>query len=60
MSILTGVVAAMSSFFNENLNIYSKSDREVTSIRLVAKLPTIAAYAFRKANGLDFIHPKLE
>jgi len=60
MAITVGVVAAMSSFFNDGLNIHSLIDREVTTCRLIAKMPTIAAMAYRHYIGMPFVRPKYE
>lgn len=60
MAIMVGVVAAMSAFVQDGLNIYNPIDREVTVVRLVAKIPTIAAMAFRHSKGLPFIRPNLD
>jgi citrate synthase len=58
MAILTGVFGALSAFMHEGLDIYNPKDRELAAIRIVAKLPTIAAIAFRTANGLPIVYPQ--
>jgi len=55
---LTGVFGALSAFMHEGLDIYNPKDREIAAIRIVAKLPTIAAIAFRTANGLPIVYPQ--
>lgn len=55
MSILTGVIGALSSFMHFDVNIHDPRDRENIIIKIIAKVPTIAAYAFRTANGLPLL-----
>lgn len=58
MSIICGVVGALSSFMHTDIDIHDPRDRENLMIKIVAKIPTIAAYAFRTANGLPYLQPK--
>ena len=57
MSMLCSSVAALSSFYPEAKNIQDAPQREISIIRLLAKLPTLAAFCFRHAKGLPFIYP---
>jgi citrate synthase len=57
MSMLCSSVAALSSFYPEAKNIQDPASREISIIRLLAKLPTLAAFCFRHAKGLPFIYP---
>jgi len=57
MSMLCSSVAALSSFYPEAKNISDPFQREISIIRLLAKLPTLAAFCFRHAKGLPFIYP---
>ncbi len=57
MSMLCSTVAAMSSFYPEAKNILDPENRNIQIIRLLAKLPTLAAFAFRHIKGLPFIYP---
>jgi citrate synthase len=57
MSMLCSAVAALSSFYPEAKNISDPESREISIIRLLAKVPTIAAFCFRHAKGLPFIYP---
>lgn len=57
MAILCGVVGSMSSYF-QNTDITDPRERETVIIKLIAKIPTIAAYSFRTANGLPYLYPK--
>jgi len=58
MAILTGVFGALSSFMHNDFDIKDPKDRELAAIRIIAKLPTIAAIAFRTANGLPIVYPQ--
>src|SRR3954469_18557768 len=57
MSVLCSVVAALSSFYPEAKNISDPEQRNISIIRLLAKVPTLAAFAYRHAKGLPFIYP---
>jgi citrate synthase len=57
MSMLCSAVAALSSFYPEAKNIHDAKEREISIIRLLAKLPTLAAFCYRHAKGLPFIYP---
>jgi citrate synthase len=57
MSMLCSAVAALSSFYPEAKNISDPQSREISIIRLLAKVPTLAAFCFRHAKGLPFIYP---
>lgn len=58
MAIMTGVVGAMSAFYHDSLDIADPQQREVASIRMIAKLPTIAAMAFKYSTGQPFVYPR--
>ncbi|MCP5085592.1 MAG: citrate (Si)-synthase [Rhodobacteraceae bacterium] len=58
MAIMTGVVGALSAFYHDSLDISDPWQREVASIRMIAKLPTIAAYAFKYSVGQPFVYPR--
>jgi citrate synthase len=57
MSMLCSVVAALSSFYPEAKNIFDVEQRNISIVRLLAKLPTLAAFCYRHAKGLPFIYP---
>ena len=57
MAIMMGVTGALSAFYHYNMDIHNKSHRERAMLRLIAKMPTIAAWSFRHAKGLPFIYP---
>ena len=58
MAIMTGVVGALSAFYHDSLDISDPWQREVASIRMIAKLPTISAYAYKYSIGQPFIYPR--
>ena len=57
MAVMTGVVGAMSAFYHDSTDITDPWQREVASIRLVAKMPTIAAMAYKYTIGQPFVYP---
>jgi citrate synthase len=57
MSMLCSAVAALSSFYPEAKNIQDPAQREISIIRLLAKIPTLAAFCYRHSKGLPFIYP---
>ncbi|MGF1551759.1 MAG: citrate synthase [Paracoccaceae bacterium] len=58
MAIMCGVVGAMSAFYHDSTDIRDPWQREVASIRLIAKMPTIAAWAYKYSIGQPFIYPR--
>src|SRR6478735_7308990 len=60
MSMLCSAVAALSSFYPDAKNIHDPAERHISIVRLLAKVPTIAAFCFRHVKGLPFIYPDNE
>ncbi|WP_407492932.1 citrate synthase [Pseudooceanicola sp. MF1-13] len=58
MAVMTGVVGAMSAFYHDSTDIHDPWQREVASIRLIAKMPTIAAMAYKYNIGQPFVYPR--
>jgi citrate synthase len=58
MAILSSVVSALSTFYQDSLNPLDDEQVEVSIHRLLAKLPTIAAYAYKKSTGQPFVYPQ--
>ena len=58
MAVMVGVVGAMSAFYHDSTDINDEWQREVASIRLIAKMPTIAAMAFKYTIGQPFVSPR--
>ena len=57
MSMLCSSVAALSSFYPSAHNVFDPTERYISVIRLLAKLPTLAAFAYRHVKGLPIIYP---
>jgi citrate synthase len=58
MAVMVGVVGALSAFYHDSLDINNASHREISAFRLVAKLPTIVAMAYKYSIGQPFMYPK--
>ena len=58
MAIMTGVVGAMSAFYHDSTDVTDAWQREVASIRMIAKMPTIAAMAYKYTIGQPFVYPR--
>ncbi|MDA4746650.1 citrate/2-methylcitrate synthase, partial [Enterobacter hormaechei] len=58
MAILTGLVGALSAFYHDSTDITNPHHRHVSAIRLIAKLPTLVAMAYKYSLGQPFIYPK--
>lgn len=58
MSIMISVVAGLSSFIHNTLDIKDPIQRELSAIKLIAKMPVLAAIAFRTSAGLPIVQPK--
>src|SRR6056300_1913164 len=58
MATLVGVVGAMSAFYHDSTDVNDDWQREVAAIRLIAKLPTIAAMAYKYSVGQPFVYPR--
>jgi citrate synthase len=58
MAIMVGAVGALSAFYHDSTNIDDPKQRMISSHRLIAKMPTIAARAFKYFRGQPFVHPR--
>ena len=58
MAVLVGTVGALSSFYHDSLDITDPHHREVSAIRLLAKLPTLVAMAYKYNVGQPFVYPR--
>jgi citrate synthase len=58
MSVLVGTVGALASFYHDSLDINDPHHREVSAIRLIAKMPTLVAMAYKYSMGQPFIYPR--
>jgi len=58
MAIMVGVVGALSAFYHDSLDIRDPKHREISAIRVLAKLPTIAAASYKFYTGQPFVYPR--
>ncbi len=58
MAIMTGAVGALSAFYADSINVDDAREREISAHRLIAKMPTIAARAFKYHMGQPFVSPR--
>jgi citrate synthase len=58
MAIMCGVVGALSAFYHDSTDITDARQREIASYRLIAKMPTIAAMAYKYSVGQPFVYPR--
>jgi citrate synthase len=58
MAILSAMVAALSSYYPDSLDVANVDNRDITIARLVSKVRTIAAFAYKKSIGQPFVYPK--
>jgi citrate synthase len=58
MSVLVGTVGALASFYHDSLDINDPTHRDVSAIRLVAKMPTLVAMAYKYSVGQPFVYPR--
>ncbi len=58
MAIMVGVVGALSAFYHDSLDITQEEHRETSALRLIAKVPTIAAMCYRYTMGFPFMYPR--
>jgi citrate synthase len=57
MPVLSSAVSALSTFYQDSLDPFDQRQVEISTLRLLAKLPTIAAYAYKKSVGQPFLYP---
>lgn len=57
MPVLSSAVSALGTFYQDSLDPFDEKQVEISTIRLLAKLPTIAAYAYKKSVGQPFLYP---
>jgi citrate synthase len=58
MAVMCGVVGALSAFYHDSTDIHDPAQRKIASYRLIAKMPTIAAMAYKYSVGQPFVYPK--
>ena len=60
MAIMVGAVGALSAFYHDSTNVHDEKQRQISAHRMIAKMPTIAARAFKYAVGQPFVYPRNE
>src|SRR3954470_18783704 len=60
MAVMVGVVGALSAFYHDSIDIKDPEQRDVASVRMIAKMPTIAAMAYKYSIGQPFVYPRNE
>ncbi len=60
MAVMVGTVGALSAFYHDSIDINDPIQRDIASIRMIAKMPTIAAMAYKYSIGQPFIYPRNE
>ena len=58
MAILVGMVGALSAFYHESMDLDNQNDRYLCAIRLIAKMPTLAAMSYKYSIGQPYMYPK--
>lgn len=58
MAVLTGLVGALSAFYHDSTDINNPEHREISAIRLIAKMPTLVAMAYKYGVGQPYMYPK--
>ena len=58
MAIMVGIVGALSAFYHDSMDLNSKKDRYTSAIRLVAKMPTLAAMSYKYSIGQPYMYPQ--
>ena len=58
MAVMIGVVGSMSAFYFDAMDVYNPQHREISAYRLLAKMPTIAAWSYKYNLGQPFMQPQ--
>jgi len=58
MAVMVGAVASLSAFYHDSLDIHDKCQREVAALRMIAKMPTLGAMAYKYSVGQPFVYPQ--
>ena len=60
MAVLTGMVGAMSAFYPDSINLHDPHQRDISAHRLIAKMPTLVAMAYKYSVGQPYVYPRNE
>ncbi len=58
MAVMTGLVGAMSAFYPDSMNLHDPRERDISAIRLIAKMPTLVAMAYKYTIGQPYMYPR--
>jgi citrate synthase len=58
MAVLTGLVGALSAFYPDSMNLHDAHQRDISAIRLIAKLPTLVSMAYKYSVGQPYMYPR--
>ncbi|HSC23059.1 MAG TPA: citrate/2-methylcitrate synthase, partial [Casimicrobiaceae bacterium] len=58
MAVLTGLVGALSAFYPDSINLNDAHQRDISAIRLIAKMPTLVAMAYKYSMGQPYMYPR--
>ncbi|MFM2448854.1 MAG: citrate (Si)-synthase [Pseudomonadota bacterium] len=58
MAVMTGLVGGLSAFYHDSTDVHNPQHRDISAIRLIAKMPTLVAMAYKYSMGQPFIYPK--
>ncbi len=58
MAVLTGLIGAMSAFYPDSINLHDAHQRDISAIRLIAKMPTLVAMAYKYSVGQPYMYPR--
>ncbi|MFO1227457.1 citrate synthase [Roseateles sp.] len=58
MAVMTGLVSALSAFYHDSTDVHNPEHREISAIRLIAKMPTLVAMAYKYTVGQPYIYPQ--
>jgi citrate synthase len=58
MAIMVGIVGALSAFYHDSMDLNNEADRYTSAIRLIAKMPTLAAMSYKYSTGMPYMYPQ--
>jgi citrate synthase len=58
MAVMTGLVGALSAFYPDSMNLHDARQRDISAIRLIAKMPTLVAMAYKYSSGQPYMYPR--
>ena len=58
MAVMTGLVGALSAFYPDSINLHDAHQRDISAIRLIAKMPTLVAMAYKYSVGQPYMYPR--